>query len=544
MDDEAVHDRIWHRGLGDNTRLGEWTERAVEAVWLMRELPLKDGDRLVDLGCGKQTLRSLIPPELSYVPVDIRRRSDDTLVMDLNLPVPDGHFEVAAMLGLLEYLRDPLARIDWCAEHADYCVFSYADCSDEQRNRRQHWIGCVGFEAVERRIAALGGRILRCAPQDGGLRLYSVEFNGHRNDPAGGSDRDRGQAANTDSQPRIDVPSPRPDQPPRPVAKTLALFSPAVHCVNAGNAMIVDAVRRLLGQHEHKVFPLLDPLTEEQIEQVNACDMGVICGTNLYQNVFRCALTVEALNRFRIPILPLGIGAGAPIGEMPRMKPEGVETVRMLHQRCAVSSVRDPAGLEFLRSIGIRNAELTGCPVLFHAGRAPRFGRGPGGKLHVSIRAYLLKVDRSLVEREARTLDAICRRFEPVLVVQGPEDLGLAFDLVKKYSLDCVFDKEWSHEPFVEAVRRSSRTVGYRLHFGMLGLSHGIPASFMGTDTRISSFCDMMGLRYHDIHTYRDEDVLEELEADPPEMGGFVSNWKALHSAMEAVLQANGLLAR
>lgn len=556
MAEDVLRDRIWHRNLGDNSHLGQWPDRAVEAAWLVMSLPLNQGDKIVDLGCGKQTLRCLLPAELVYVPVDNQSRSDDTLVMDLNEPVPDGSFDVAVMLGLLEYLDDPLQRLNWCAEHARFCVLSYADCNDEQRNRSHHWKGCVSFDALEQRIGELGGRILQRIEWKEGTRLYAVQFRFPAGvaEPAGSAqilaDRHQpsaseqlGGAGMEEAQPGravVTTPSSALRRPAR--SKMLALLSSAVHCVNAGNAFIEDAIRRLLHQHSHKVFPLLEPLTPEQIEQVNACDAAIICGTNLYQRRFRCELTADVLKRITTPVIPLGVGSFARIGEVPIMRPDSVKAVRMLHDRCAVSSARDPLTVKFLTSIGIRNTVLTGCPVLFHAGREPDFAPRPDGGLHLSIRAQLLQVDKSLIAKEARTLDTICREHKPAIVIQGPSDLKLAFEMVRKYGLDCIFDEDWHTAPYAAAVQRPGRTIGFRLHYGMLGLSYGTAASFVATDSRVSSFCDMMRLPYHTMETYDDEALLGELRSDPPAMDGFLDNWRSLRTAMIGVLQANGLV--
>jgi len=551
MTEEAVRDSIWHRNLGDNSRLGEWPERAIEAAWLIMSLPLNQGDKVVDLGCGKQTLRCLLPAELVYVPVDNQRRSDDTLVMDLNEPVPDESFDVAVMLGLLEYLDDPLQRFNWCAEHSKFCVFSYADCSDDQRNRSHHWKGCVSFEALEQHIRDVGGRILQRVEWKEGTRLYAVQFTADPAEPAQvradqhvplAIEEPRGAGPETARPGRVVVTAPASGPRGPTSRKTLALFSSAVHCVNAGNAFIEDSVRRLLPDHDHKVFPLLEPLTQEQIEQVNACDAAIICGTNLYQRKFRCELTAEALGRITTAIIPLGVGSFAPIGEVPIMRPDGVKAVRMLHERCAVSSARDPLTVKFLASIGIRNTALTGCPVLFHSGREPEFTRRPSGELHLSIRAHLLQVDKSLINKEARTLDAICREHKPTIVIQGPSDLKLAFEMVKKYGLDCIFDEDWHTAPYAAAAKRAGRTIGFRLHYGMLGLSYGTAATFVATDSRVSSFCDMMHLPYHTMETYDDEALLQELRSDPPAMDAFIESWRSLRAAMSNVLEANGLI--
>jgi len=323
--------------------------------------------------------------------------------------------------------------------------------------------------------------------------------------------------------------------------KSLALFSAAVNGDNSGDALIVDAIQRLLPEHPAAIFPLLQPLTGEQIEQVNGCGVAIICGTNLYQSAFSCALTPEVIGRIRIPIVPLGIGSSAPIGCLPEMNSDGVRAVRMIHERCAVGSVRDPASLRFVRGLGIRNVELTGCPVLFHAQDEPQFGDRDSSRLVLSVRARLLHVEDRWGAKSLKTLERLCRKFNPTLILQSPYDLPIGARLAKQFGVNYVHDEKWGCDIMVDAVQRASRTAGFRLHFGMLSLSYGKHAVFIGTDTRTSEFCEMMGLAFHDIHTYEDENLEKELLLPPPPMQLFLQNWRSLRSAMQAALIRNGL---
>jgi polysaccharide pyruvyl transferase WcaK-like protein len=227
---------------------------------------------------------------------------------------------------------------------------------------------------------------------------------------------------------------------------------------------------------------------------------------------------------------------------MPQMNEEGVRAVRLLHERCTMGSVRDPLTLEFLQRHGIHNAELTGCPVLFHALREPAFETTASGRLCLSVRARLLHVDQKWVEKELCTLETLCHEFKPLLVLQSPYDLPLAEPLIARLGLDHVHDEDYGHEEMLRAAMAASRTVGFRLHFGMVGLSYGRPATFIATDTRVAEFCRMTGLGYHDVHTYSDLNLVKELRSPPQDHTGFVRNWRALRDAMAGVLEANGLL--
>jgi polysaccharide pyruvyl transferase WcaK-like protein len=332
--------------------------------------------------------------------------------------------------------------------------------------------------------------------------------------------------------------------PPTPGPnRRLAFLSAAVAGDNSGDALIQNAIERLVPQHERQVFPLLRTLTGAELEQINASDAAVICGTNLYQGVFACALTPEIIRRIRVPILPLGIGCSAAVGEEPRMNEEGKRAVRMLHERCRVGSTRDPLSYDFVRSLGIKNVEMTGCPVLFHGGEEPHFAPRAPGRVVVAIRARLLHVADGFLEKEVRTLERLCREFKPTLLTQSPYDLEIAKRLHQRFDVPYLHDPTWTARPMLDAVAQADHTITFRLHFGMLALSHGVPTQLIATDTRVSEFCEMMDLGYHHVSHYDDDSLLAELRAGAAPPAEFNRRWRILRQRMQRLLEQNDILA-
>jgi glycosyltransferase involved in cell wall biosynthesis/predicted O-methyltransferase YrrM len=508
---KPVHIAALHeRNLGID--LGQWPERAKAAADAITALRLPSGASVVDMGCGHQTLKPLLPPGLDYFPVDRIARGPGVRILDLARELPTERYTVATFLGVFEYFEDTRRLLRWCSEHVGWLVVSFNDCSNPARRSAQNWRCQLGLEPLLREFSAVGGELVDRIDLGRAEHLYIVEFKG--------------------------APGLTRSQKP---AKRIALLSAAVNGDNSGDALIVDATRRILVGHELVEFPLLQPLDAASLERVNACDAAVICGTNLYQHVFACPLNPEIIGRFKVPIIPLGVGASAPIGRMPAMDPLGQRSVRMIHERCAIGSVRDGVSLEFVRGLGIRNVELTGCPVLFHGLQEPRFSVPSSERLVLSVRARLLHVEDQWSEKQTATLRRLCREFRPTLLLQSPYDVPLATRLAKEFGLECLQDSEWGATPMIEGVTRATRTAGFRLHFGMLSLAHGKPATFLATDTRTSGFCDMVGVPWHAVQTYRDEDLLAEISGPQPGQDRFLINWRSLRSAMASVLEANGI---
>jgi len=56
-----------------------------------------------------------------------------------------------------------------------------------------------------------------------------------------------------------------------------------------------------------------------------------------------------------------------------------------------------------------------------------------------------------------------------------------------------------------------------------------------------SGFCDMVGVPWHAVQSYKDGDLLSELSEPQPGQDRFLVNWRSLRSAMASMLKANGI---
>jgi hypothetical protein len=123
----------------DNNSLDEsWDERS---SLMARHIPA--GSRVVDVGAGAQALRSVLPPDCTYVPVDIVQRTPDTITCDLNREEPpalSADYLVAS--GLVEYINDAGRLVRWMASVAPNIVLSYEAADGESRRYRRNsgWV--------------------------------------------------------------------------------------------------------------------------------------------------------------------------------------------------------------------------------------------------------------------------------------------------------------------------------------------------------------------------------------------------------------------
>ena len=89
-----------------------------------------DNSRVIEFGAAKRLLEKYLDPSCTYQPSDVVDRGPGTLVCDLNeRPLPDlgvDAYDVAVIIGVLEYVRDVPAVLDWLAQYVSFFVVTYA----------------------------------------------------------------------------------------------------------------------------------------------------------------------------------------------------------------------------------------------------------------------------------------------------------------------------------------------------------------------------------------------------------------------------------
>lgn len=153
----------------------EWPERARLAVRELRLIPLDTGSpRLADYGCGLQTIKGLLSSNYSYIPIDCRLRSPDTIVCNFNQEEPPGNFDVGLCLGVLEYLDDPLKFLSQIISKNSVVIFSYNGPTNAQRKKREGWVNHLDFKDIEKVIFESEAEILSTHFLEKNERLFVV----------------------------------------------------------------------------------------------------------------------------------------------------------------------------------------------------------------------------------------------------------------------------------------------------------------------------------------------------------------------------------
>lgn len=102
-----------------------WESRTRKAAALVPK-----HSRVIEFGAGNRLLERYLDPSCTYVASDLVDRGAGTIVCDLNQrPLPDlgtNVYDVAVLIGVLTYVRDVPAVLDWLAKFVPVCVLAYA----------------------------------------------------------------------------------------------------------------------------------------------------------------------------------------------------------------------------------------------------------------------------------------------------------------------------------------------------------------------------------------------------------------------------------
>lgn len=340
--------------------------------------------------------------------------------------------------------------------------------------------------------------------------------------------------------------SPRTSLPLR----KLAFINPRLSTRNVGDFFIEDSVKRIL---QYDVESSLDidprkPLAPEAIDQINDCDAAVIVGTNLWYRQMRkdgrWMISLQDLEKIRIPIIPFGVGTTRHRDEDNGFDVESLEMLRRIHGSCEKASVRDLRTREALSEAGIKNVSMTGCPTLFRSLQ-------PGWVLNASkpSRELVVTVRKGQKQNVWRLLKLLReRRWNSLVAAQQDPDMYFSrgFPLLRPGARTLY---EYSLQPYLDCVKRCFGAIGWRLHGNMLHLAHGNPAVFFANCSRTESFCQSFGLPCvvaedrESIPTDAIVEAIGRLE-DPSTFSKFPERYGYYRREMAAFLDANGLAHR
>lgn len=284
---------------------------------------------------------------------------------------------------------------------------------------------------------------------------------------------------------------------------------------NVGSFFIGDALLRLVAADKERIFDLDTDLTDDDIKVINDSRALIIQGADLYRkDSFPVHLSEELIEEIKVPIIPVGMGCRASNdSEFYEIDERPLRVIRKIHSKCTVGSVRDTHTYLNLKRNGIDNIILTGCPVLFHSLTLPPIKCGDKQQCIFIPQFYPLH-QYNFFRRESNGLLQRIRR-RTVGRLEKPVNDHIIHSIIKKNKSVSILTQQerdktvvvamgeggriihWeSAEDYKSALRKASYVFSYRLHSGMFAISYGVPVTFFGTDSRIKSFCNTIGINY------------------------------------------------
>lgn len=150
-----------------------WMHRAKQAILLLGE-----AQSVVDLGCGTMAIEPLLSKGVRYIPVDVVRRDERTLIVDLNHKIfPEIKAEAMVGLGILEYIHDVAWLLSELALRYKSIVLSYncAELFANIKEREGHgWVNNMTTKELEFVYRSSGLQIQECHRIDDMQQLWKL----------------------------------------------------------------------------------------------------------------------------------------------------------------------------------------------------------------------------------------------------------------------------------------------------------------------------------------------------------------------------------
>jgi hypothetical protein len=297
---------------------------------------------------------------------------------------------------------------------------------------------------------------------------------------------------------------------------------------NSGNLIFLEAAQRILTTREQTVTPdrfVIDPAEADAINERYAA--YVIPLANAFRPSYEANLIrlTQLIERLRIPVVVLGIGAQATVGydasRLATMEPSVRRFVSAVLDRGPSIGVRGAFTAEYLEGLGFRDVEVIGCPSLFLFGDALRVAkRAPelsaASSVAINVSPYVTAmgaivrrhVDRypglTYIAQDLATLERLLWGDRGAPSADGPADgipLHTSHPLYVRDRVRLYVDP-W---PWIDDLRAMDFSFGTRIHGNIAALLAGTPAVVLAHDSRTLEIA-----RYFDI-PHR---ILRELPAD------------------------------
>jgi polysaccharide pyruvyl transferase WcaK-like protein len=397
--------------------------------------------------------------------------------------------------------------------------------------------------------------------------------------------RKRNRAAET--APVVVAPPPRLDRPAR-----IGVIGPAGRVINRdevvtwsyghperslksftniGDCFVYDSSLKIMDFSE--LVPITasetQPPTPEQIEAWNQLDFIFLRGSNYINTSGKWDPITAVLEKLKVPVIAFGIGVQVPENSVEFVNDSTRRFLQLISERSTTLAIRGELSERALRSIGIKNTRIIGCPTVFRH-RQPELairrvksdaikelGFTLRRKTHgrYTLQRYMMRMlaeqypmtvlcagenEEKAIYYASRGLvpnsDAALQTAIASLVADG-WIFGANDSLLNLYlSSLAVFE---SVNDFEERARQMTAVTGFRLHGNLISLANGVPALYVTYDTRTREFVDTLGIPFVDS---RMMDKFNFREAwDAADFGKFERCYRERFGELRTFLEENNM---
>lgn len=269
--------------------------------------------------------------------------------------------------------------------------------------------------------------------------------------------------------------------------------------------------------------------SDAYVEKLNQLDYIFLRGSNYINTNGKWDAITALLERTRVPVMAFGIGVQTPDNSEDYVNESTKRFLQLVADRSRSIAIRGTLSQKALKSIGISNVRIIGCPTVFRH-RKPaltlkriassdisNLGFTLRRKTHgsMTLQRYLMRclseqfrmrifcageleekqmfyAGRGQLENSAERFDQAVRTLTDENWFYGPSDPLI--DLYKS-SLS-VFE---AVQDFEAGLKEMDAVTGFRLHGNLLALANGVPALYVTYDTRTREFVQTLGIPSIDI---------------------------------------------
>lgn len=269
--------------------------------------------------------------------------------------------------------------------------------------------------------------------------------------------------------------------------KKIFLFEPSIGSDNIGDQIIVDSIKREMGQLFNPAFcvelPTHLPLSNRYFFFLKKPDLKFVCGSNILMQHFFPLIHLKqwmigpgTFHAIKGAVF-VGVGAQRRINNY-NLITKGI--YRYLFSNNFTNSVRDSYTEQLLKSAGINNVLNTACPTMWRFTK--EFCKSIPTSKTKSVVFTLTDYNQN-IDRDRKLLDIISRNYESVYFwPQGARDYKYFLSFSPSNRIRIIPPSLEAYDGYLK--QNDTDFVGTRLHGGIRAMQHQRRTLILGIDNR------------------------------------------------------------